>query len=310
MAMTNQNSATAVSSDKDTWRAGRVSDVDLILAIAVTFAGLAFVAVPQLSGTEVRTGLEAAILLFAPGYSLAALIYPRKVDLTSFERIALSFGLSIAVVPLIGFGLVYSPWGLSEQSVTLSIFPFILATTLIAYVRRHALPPQARFSVQVETIPSLVRLQPRIEGKAHLGLAILVTVSVLFSAAAVVYSLTTPQPQENYTELYLLGPGGTMGGYPTNFTLGQSKPVIVCIANHENQDTNYTLVVQLNDTLQTSTLYAARQAVANGQTSEKTLSLKPDFTGRNMRLNFLLYRDDVTSTPYRETYLFVNVTAS
>jgi uncharacterized membrane protein len=300
----------AVASDKHTQRAGRASDTDLILAIAVTFAGLAFVAVPQLSGSILRSGIEAAILLFVPGYSLVAAIYSRKGDLTGFERIALSFGLSIAIVPLIGFGLAYSSWGLTVLSVALSTFLFVLATTLIAYLRRHALPPQARFSLGLETIPPLAALRPRIEDKAPLGLVILLTVSVLFSAAAIAYSLTTPEPRENYTELYLLGSSGTMQGYPTNFTLGQAKPVIVGIANHENQDVNYTLVVQLNDTRNKTTLYSGYQVVANGQTSEKTISLKPNITGQNMRLNFLLYRDGVTSTPYRETYLLVNVTAS
>jgi uncharacterized membrane protein len=153
-------------------------------------------------------------------------------------------------------------------------------------------------------------LRPRTEGKTHLGLVILLTVSILFSAAAVVYSIATPQPQENYTELYLLGPGGTMQGYPTNFTLGQSKPVIVGITNHENQDMNYTLVVQINNTANTTTLYTGHLAVANGQTSDKTISLDPNLTGQNIRVNFLLYRDGITSTPYRETYLLVNVTAS
>jgi len=41
-------------------------------------------------------------VLFLPGYSLIEALYPKKKDLTPLERLALSIGLSLALVPLVG----------------------------------------------------------------------------------------------------------------------------------------------------------------------------------------------------------------
>jgi uncharacterized membrane protein len=41
------------------------------------------------------------LVLFFPGYTLLSALFPRKGDLGGIERVALNFGLSIAVVPLI-----------------------------------------------------------------------------------------------------------------------------------------------------------------------------------------------------------------
>ncbi len=300
-----------ISNDKDTQRVGRISDVDLILVIIISFAGLAFISVPQLSDTVMRTGIETAIPLFVPGYSLIAAIYPGRTDITGFERVALSFGLSVAVVPLLAYGLNFTAWGLSVQSVAAALILFIVASTLIAYARRHALPLQARFSLSLDTTASLVSsLRPRIDRKARSGLVMLLAFSVLFSASALVYSLATPEPRENYTELYLLGPDGKMEGYPTNFTLGQAKPVTVGITNHENRDVNYSLVINLVNAASSSTLYSSHQTLASGQTIQKAIALTPDRAGNNMKMEFLLYLDNDFASPYRQTYLLVNVTSA
>jgi uncharacterized membrane protein len=49
------------------------------------------------------------MVLFFPGYTLISALFPRKDSLSGVERLALSFGLSIAVVPLIGLILNYMP---------------------------------------------------------------------------------------------------------------------------------------------------------------------------------------------------------
>ncbi|MBN1814156.1 MAG: DUF1616 domain-containing protein [Anaerolineae bacterium] len=47
-----------------------------------------------------RLFLGLLFVLFVPGYALQAVLFPRAADLDGPERLALSFGLSIAVVPL------------------------------------------------------------------------------------------------------------------------------------------------------------------------------------------------------------------
>ena len=52
------------------------------------------------------------------------------------ERIALSFGLSIAVVPLIGLLLNYTPHGIRLAPALLGLSVFTILLALVAYVRR------------------------------------------------------------------------------------------------------------------------------------------------------------------------------
>lgn len=74
----------------------------IALVIALTLACILFVMVPPLNETPVRVVLGLLLVLFLPGYSLIAAMFPRGDDLDGIERIALRFlGLGIAVVPLL-----------------------------------------------------------------------------------------------------------------------------------------------------------------------------------------------------------------
>jgi len=77
-------------------------DLDLIFVIFLTFICILFVLIPPLNESPIRIILGLPLVLFLPGYSLIATLFPRKDDLDGIERVALSFGLSIAIVPLLG----------------------------------------------------------------------------------------------------------------------------------------------------------------------------------------------------------------
>ncbi len=68
-----------------------ICSVILILIIALA---------PDIQALRIILGLP--FILFFPGYTLITALFPKKSDLGAIERVALSFGLSIAVVPLIG----------------------------------------------------------------------------------------------------------------------------------------------------------------------------------------------------------------
>jgi uncharacterized membrane protein len=287
--------------------AARHANADLTIILVVTFVALALVVIPQLSATA-RVVIETATLLFVPGYALTAALFPRRRDINDVERVALSFGLSIAVVPLLAYGLNFA-WSVSAQPVAAALTLFIIASTAVAYARRRALPIDDRFSVNFAAAGLLKRARwPRLNSKLQAALAILLAGSVLFSASAFAYALFAPGPGETYTEFYLLGPSGTMQGYPLNFTLGNKQSVVVGIMNHEGRDVNYTVVARLNDSQTSDTLYAGTVAVANGENVQKTIALTPNRTGNDARIDFVLFRDNNLTAPYRETYLLVNVT--
>ena len=64
---------------------------DLALVILLTLACIPFVLVPPLNETPVRVLLGLLLVLFLPGYSLIAALFPAKDDLDGIERITLSF---------------------------------------------------------------------------------------------------------------------------------------------------------------------------------------------------------------------------
>ena len=102
---------------------------DLALVIFLTLLSIPFVLIPPLNETPVRIFLGLPLVLFLPGYTLIATLFPRKGDLDGIERIALSFGLSIAITPLLGLGLNYTPFGIRLTPVltVLSLFTIALA---------------------------------------------------------------------------------------------------------------------------------------------------------------------------------------
>jgi uncharacterized membrane protein len=58
-------------------------------------------------------------------------------DLDTIERIALSVGISIALVPMVGLLLNYTPWGINLTPSTLSLAALTLAFATAALIREH-----------------------------------------------------------------------------------------------------------------------------------------------------------------------------
>lgn len=86
-----------------------------------------------------RYVLGSIFVLWLPGYTLIRMLFPSKRDLDSIERIALSIGLSLALVPLVGLLLNYTPWGIRLTPITLSLLALILMFAVIALIREYQL---------------------------------------------------------------------------------------------------------------------------------------------------------------------------
>ena len=80
--------------------------------------------------------LGSLFILYLPGYTLIKTLFPTR-EIDDIERTALSIGTSLAIVPLVGLLLNYTPWGIRLTPITLSILllTVILATTGI--IREH-----------------------------------------------------------------------------------------------------------------------------------------------------------------------------
>lgn len=78
-------------------------------------------------------------VLYLPGAALIELLYPKPSSLSQLERLALSIGLSLASVPLVGLILNYTPWGIRLDPIIVSLSTLTLALSLGAAARKFFL---------------------------------------------------------------------------------------------------------------------------------------------------------------------------
>lgn len=86
--------------------------------------------------TAVRWVLGAVFVLFIPGYVTVEALFPKGRELDGVERFALSVGLSLALVPLIGLLLNYTPWGIRLTPIVISLVAFTIGVAALGVARR------------------------------------------------------------------------------------------------------------------------------------------------------------------------------
>lgn len=86
-----------------------------------------------------RYVLGSIYVLFLPGYSLIEALYPEEGRLSDLEKLALSIGLSLAIVPLIGLVLNYTPWGIRLNPYIAASFTLIVLLLFMGAYRRYKL---------------------------------------------------------------------------------------------------------------------------------------------------------------------------
>jgi hypothetical protein len=84
-----------------------------------------------------RWVLGSIFVLYMPGHSLIHLLFPKGKEIDSLERFALSIGLSLAVVPLIGLALNSTPWGIRLASITIFLGAFTTIVLIGAALRQY-----------------------------------------------------------------------------------------------------------------------------------------------------------------------------
>ena len=92
----------------------------------------------------IRYVLGTVFILWLPGYTFIKALFPTQVpvktsseNLDSIERVALSIGLSLALVPIVGLLLNYTPWGIRLEPVTLSLTALTLTFATAALLREN-----------------------------------------------------------------------------------------------------------------------------------------------------------------------------
>jgi uncharacterized membrane protein len=293
---------------------------DLLTCIVLALILIALVYLAP--DNAVRQVLGLVFVLFLPGYAATAALFPENDQIDGIERVALSFGLSIAIVPLIGLALNFTPWGIRLDPILASVSAFILGVSIVGWYRRMRLPSDERFAIVVNFEMDF-RGMPLVDKVLTVGIVVMLIASVVVLAWAV----TTPRVGERFTQLAILGPGGMATDYPRNLSVGQDARVLLTIKSFEHRQQNYTLMIVLTDGIDNSTAVsqysidwsktnalAPHAGIAQNFTLQhlqyynQTFDFKVTSPG-TWKLQFLLYTEGqpLTQDAYREVHLWLNV---
>jgi hypothetical protein len=109
------------------------------VSLVVSFATLFIIyALPsEFPFVALRWLLGSVFVLFIPGYVTVEALFPKGRELDSIERFALSVGLSLALVPLVGLLLNYTPWGIRLTPIVISLTILTVGLAVIALARQY-----------------------------------------------------------------------------------------------------------------------------------------------------------------------------
>lgn len=288
----------------------RQPPLDLLLVAVLVILTDIFVLMPALSGSFLRTIFGLLLVLFLPGYALAAALLPAKKDLEGIERALLSLGLSIAIAPLMGLGLNYTSWGIKEIPVLTGLSVFTLLVCGVAYYRRIQLRETEVFGITIKNSISALKAEFLEEPSSggDKALAALLAISILASLGSLAYVIGNPRGEEAFTEFYILGPDRVAEDYPTKYTPGSSGTVVVGITNHEYRTVDYTMEIRLENHSLPLPEDQKYIRLDHNESWEEPVTFTPSVEGKNMKLEFLLFNETEKNTPYRNTHLWINVT--
>jgi len=226
------------------------------------------------------------------------MLFPKRDDLDGIERVALSFILSLAVVPLLGLILNFTPFGIRLIPVLFVLSAFTISVSLVALFRRLKLSVEERFRVPFERLLKFNLGQSVLDK----GLSIVLIASIIGSSATLVYVAVTPITVERFTEFYLLRPNGTASDYPKDLKVGEEGKVIIGIVNHEYENVTYRLEVNFNRYL----IHEENVFLIENEKWERLFTFKATEKGENQKLEFLLYKEQQIEA-YKTLHLYVSI---
>jgi uncharacterized membrane protein len=314
----------------------QLADVWLVVGL-LAVANVALLLLPS----AVRLLLAGVFLCLLPGYALTTLVFPARRGrqtanpfrqnlndgvLGEGERAALSLGLSVALLPLLGIGMTFAALPLTVQNVLLVVTALVVVALAGGTVRRLRTSSDTRYKapfwywlgegyrgLQGNTVDVVL----------NVGLAVVVIAAMSTFAVA----LTTPQDGVKYTEASLLAesPDGDLvaGNYPTELGPDGRADLVLRVSNNEGEDVVYTVVVQIQRleaegegeqaVTERSELLREVQRVESGESWDYDHTVTPTLFGEDLRVVYLVYagtppENPTTDNAYRYLSLSIDVT--
>lgn len=307
---------------------------DLIAVMAVL--GVGFLSLWLWDGATVRVAAGVVTLLFLPGYVTAAALFPRRSlpnsDHTAGhepiglrERAVVSFGLSVALLPILALVVGQFTEGFSELVAFGMVAGYVVVVGVVAWIRRRSVPPGERLSLPIRAWRAELRNGAGSGLTKDRVLTIALVASVLLAGGVFGYAAANPADGETYTDFHLLTTNESgeqvSAGYPDRLARGEAASVTWGIESHEAESTAYTVVVVLERVslsddgakrIETVELDRESATVAPGEQIHRTHEVDPTMVGENLRLSYYLYRGDAPDkaspeTAYRHLYIWVDV---
>jgi len=293
------------------------------------------------AASPIRFLVAMPLLFLFPGYVLVGSLFPRtgtvrqnqrlggvrslsnvrKLDRVSlFERLALSFGLSVALIPFFAFLLELLPVDAFGGTILWALTVFVFLGALVASVRRLRLPTEDRFSLVAESgLGSLAGTTSRAERIVNIALV----VSIILAISMAGYALAVPQDGEQFTDLRIMTENDdgdlVLGDFPDEIDVADGEELIIGIDNHEHEPREYTVVVtaeQIVDddgsivVIDSTELDRFEVSLDDGERLVQPHTLNPGSAGE-FRVNYYLYEGNAPSEPDEDSaYRHVHLTLS
>jgi len=277
---------------------------DFIIIFALNVILFALIALGDLGNGNIlgflRIVLGVGYVLFIPGYALQAALFSHPVHLTALDRFAFSIGLSVAIMPVLGLILDGPPGGIFLWQSFIFLTSFTVFFSLVAVYRRSRLPAD-----ELQTIEPEPSLQGWWKSQNSTGRALFIGIPiiVIIGFVLVLYVLLAPAPEKHFTEFSISDASGVAANYPLEVKTGQSFTLKTGIANHEGQEVDYSIRVQMSGQILVGT---APFSLKDGQATLLDIPLATSIPGDHQLLEILLLRDNQV---YRRLYLWLNVKA-
>ena len=135
-------------------------------------------------------------------------------------------------------------------------------------------------------------------------LMVMLVAVILASIALLAYVLTTPYEEEDFTAFYILGPDGKAADYPEKLLLGEDGMVIAGVVNQEGEETSYMIEVAIDGEPQT---IIDNLVLADGEEWKQEIAITPELPGRDQKVEFSLYKDEVGDSSLHSLHLWIDV---
>ena len=261
--------------------------------------------------------LALPLLFFLPGYALCAVLFPGRHRTESetpyarilsgvdrFERLALSFALSVVVVMLVAIVLAIVGYGIEPGPAAGGLALFTIVTAQVGAKRRLAIPQSERFSMRsIEAFDAIANVD-RDAVPLYAGILV-VSIVVCFGVLAV--ALVAPPAQASFTEVALYGEDENgsqeIGAIPPEVEPNTTIPIATEVSNNHDEDRTYSVVIQEEyhdneSVVNRSTVDEYETTVDAGESIRTETNVTPTASiDESVRFVVLVYETDDGSVP-------------